>query len=147
MRFLALPGERQPAYTASKYVVISGSPSLAEVLRSTLKRLEQNEDLASDDPALNELKGTILRAITELEVGKTPRPAAQQRILWITPRSRPVETAGPRVPETAAPEIETEEGENELEKAAEKPLAAVGVEDEIAEQEPHARVAVGPHSS
>jgi hypothetical protein len=72
-------------------VVFPGSPSLVEVLRSTLKRLEQNEDLAADDPALAELKGSILRTITELEVGKTPKSSAQQRILWITPRPRAVE--------------------------------------------------------
>jgi hypothetical protein len=74
------------------------SPSLIEVLRSTLERLEQHEDLASDDPALAELKGFILRTITELEVTKTPLSPAplaparhQQRILWIAPRVRPVE--------------------------------------------------------
>ena len=84
--------------------MIPASPSLIEVLRSTLKRLEQHEDLASDDPALAELKGSILRTITELEVTKTPVSSAplsppsplspskhQQRILWIAPRVRPVE--------------------------------------------------------
>jgi hypothetical protein len=83
--------------------MIPPSPSLIEVLRSTLNRLEQHEDLASDDPALAELKGSILRTITELEVTKTPVSTAplspgplspakhQQRILWIAPRVRPVE--------------------------------------------------------
>lgn len=131
--------------------MIPGSPSLAEVLRSTLKRLEQNEDLASDDPALNELKGTILRAITELEVGKTPKPAAQQRILWITPRQRPVEAAEPHAIaephalETAAREIAMAEIESEAEEPAEKPLAAA-VEAEIAEPEPHAHIVASPRS-
>jgi esterase/lipase superfamily enzyme len=94
-----------------RYVVTPGSPSLAEVLRSTLKRLEQNEDLASDDPALNELKGTILRAITELEVGKTPRPSAQQRILWITPRPHQVEMARIEVAQVNVAETEVAQAE------------------------------------
>jgi hypothetical protein len=72
-------------------VVLPGSSSLVEVLRSTLKQLEQNEDLASDDPALAELKGSIVRAITELEIGKTPKFPIQQRILWITPKPRTVQ--------------------------------------------------------
>jgi hypothetical protein len=78
--------------------MIPASPSLVEVLRSTLSRLEQHEDLASDDPALAELKGSILRTITELEVTKAPISTAplspsrhQQRILWIAPRVRPAE--------------------------------------------------------
>jgi hypothetical protein len=73
--------------------MIPASPSLIEVLRSTLTRLEQHEDLASDDPALAELKGSILRTITELEVTKTPLTSSkpQQRILWIAPRVRPAE--------------------------------------------------------
>jgi hypothetical protein len=83
--------------------MISASPSLIEVLRSTLNRLEQHEDLASDDPALAELKGSILRTITELEVTKAPvstaplspspllPPKHQQRILWIAPRVRPAQ--------------------------------------------------------
>jgi hypothetical protein len=73
--------------------MIPASPSLIEVLRSTLRRLEQHEDLASDDPALAELKGYILRTITELEVTKTPLSPSkpQQRILWIAPRVRPAE--------------------------------------------------------
>jgi hypothetical protein len=83
---------------ASKKTMTPASPSLIEVLRSTLQRLEQHEDLASDDPALAELKGSILRTIAELEVTKAPLSTAplspakhQQRILWIAPRVRPAE--------------------------------------------------------
>ncbi len=72
-------------------MVFPSSSNLVEVLRSTLKQLEHNEDLASDDPALAELKGSILRAITELEIGKTPKSHVQQRILWITPKPRAVQ--------------------------------------------------------
>jgi hypothetical protein len=56
-------------------------------LRSTLKRLQRSEDLAPDDPALTELKGSILSNITELEVAKTPnRLATPTKILWIAPK-------------------------------------------------------------
>jgi hypothetical protein len=72
-------------------VEFPGSSSLIEVLRSTLRQLEHNEDLASDDPALAELKGSILRAITELEIGKVPKSQVQQRILWITPKPRTIQ--------------------------------------------------------
>ena len=66
------------------------SPKLVNVLRSTLKGLEKSEELAADDPALTELKGSILSSITELEVAKAPdppvapKPAAPKRILWIS---------------------------------------------------------------
>ena len=79
-----------------------GSSSLVEVLRSTLKQLEQNEDLASDDPALAELRASILRTIAEIEVGKTPKSPTQQRILWITPKPRAVQLE----PEVHSPEPE-----------------------------------------
>ncbi len=72
-------------------MVFPASSTLVEVLRSTLKQLEKNEDLAADDPALAELKGSILRTIAELEVGKAPKFPAQQRILWITPKPRTVQ--------------------------------------------------------
>jgi hypothetical protein len=61
------------------------SPQLVKVLRSALKRLESSERLASDDPALNELKGSLLSSITELEVAKTPKPPT--RILLISKRA------------------------------------------------------------
>lgn len=42
-------------------------PSLADVLRSTLKRLEHNEELAPNDPHLAELRRSLLRTIAEIE--------------------------------------------------------------------------------
>jgi hypothetical protein len=70
-------------------VVTPASPSLIEVLRSTLNRLEQSEEISSNDPAMAELRGSILRTIAELEVVRIRRPALpQQRILWITPKVR-----------------------------------------------------------
>jgi hypothetical protein len=66
------------------------SPSVVEVLRSTLKRIETTEELASDDPALTGLKESVLSKIIELEVAKTPKPqGAPHRILWISPKVRP----------------------------------------------------------
>jgi hypothetical protein len=46
-------------------------PSLIDVLRSTFKQLEQTIELRPDDPALRELKRSILTAIAELEVRKS----------------------------------------------------------------------------
>ncbi|HTX40609.1 MAG TPA: hypothetical protein VMD25_02180 [Acidobacteriaceae bacterium] len=42
-------------------------PSLADVLRSTLRRLEHNEELAPNDPRLIELRRSLLRTIAEIE--------------------------------------------------------------------------------
>lgn len=81
------------------------SPSVVEVLRSTLKRLETTEELASDDPALAGLKESVLSKITELEVARTPKPqGAPQRILWIAPKVRSEEkaAAAPKGPEAAS---------------------------------------------
>jgi hypothetical protein len=44
------------------------SSKVIAVLRSTLKQLEQPEDLATDDRALGELKNSIARTIAELEL-------------------------------------------------------------------------------
>ncbi len=64
------------------------SPNLVNVLRSTLEHLKKSEELASDDPALAQLKGSLLSNITELEVAKTAKAAAgPKRILWISPKA------------------------------------------------------------
>jgi hypothetical protein len=47
------------------------SPTLIDLLRSTLRRLEENSELDPADPQLRELKGSILRSIAELEIQKT----------------------------------------------------------------------------
>ena len=77
-------------------MVTPASPSLIEVLRSTLNRLEQSEEISSNDPAMAELRGSILRTIAELEVVRIRKPALpQQRILWITPKVRTESEAAP----------------------------------------------------
>jgi hypothetical protein len=52
------------------------SPNLTELLRSTLRRLEQSERLSPDDPALREIKNAILRSIAELELARDQAPYA-----------------------------------------------------------------------
>jgi hypothetical protein len=49
-----------------------------EVLRTTLKQLEQTEHLAADDRALGELKSSIARTIAELEL-RSDHPLADPR--------------------------------------------------------------------
>jgi len=45
--------------------------SLADILRSTLQKLEQTPDFRQEDPAVIELKRHIVRAIAELEISKS----------------------------------------------------------------------------
>lgn len=45
----------------------ASNPRLVSLLRSTLEHLERAEGLRHDDPALVEIKTSILRAIAELE--------------------------------------------------------------------------------
>lgn len=52
--------------------------SLAEVLSSTLKDIERREALRPDDPALTELRHSVLRLLTELEVLKSESRASNQ---------------------------------------------------------------------
>ncbi|HEY1767598.1 MAG TPA: hypothetical protein VGG26_08080 [Terracidiphilus sp.] len=83
--------DRTPRLCIVTSVVPPTSPSVADVVRSTLESLESTEELASDDPALTELKESIVSNITELEVGKIPKApvpekSLPQRILWIRPR-------------------------------------------------------------
>lgn len=49
---------------------------LVRLLRSTLNRLEKTEGLRHDDPALLEIKGSILRSIAELEIHRDSTPRA-----------------------------------------------------------------------
>jgi hypothetical protein len=44
------------------------NPILVEALRSTFQRLEQSEDLAPNDPALREIKNSILRTMANREI-------------------------------------------------------------------------------
>ncbi len=41
---------------------------LIDILRATLRRSEQTQHISPDDPALRELKHSILRTIAELEI-------------------------------------------------------------------------------
>lgn len=43
-------------------------PILVEALRSTFKRLEESEEAKPNDPALREIKSSILRAMANREV-------------------------------------------------------------------------------
>lgn len=47
------------------------SNQLAEVLRETIRRVEQGTDVSPDDPALLELKRIILLRIAALELEET----------------------------------------------------------------------------
>lgn len=46
------------------------TPTLVDLLGSTLRRLEQLEGLGANDPALQEVKNSILRSIAELELSR-----------------------------------------------------------------------------
>lgn len=51
-------------------------PTLVDVLRSTLRHLEETEELRPDDPALLEIKSSIVRAIADLEISRQQPYAA-----------------------------------------------------------------------
>jgi len=46
------------------------SPTIIDLLRSTLERLEADKDLDASDPQLQDLKSSILLAIAEMEMKK-----------------------------------------------------------------------------
>lgn len=65
--------------------------NLKNILRSTIARLEKEDELGPEDSALAEIKKKVLRGITELEVSKTAQPegaaldapvAEAERVLW-----------------------------------------------------------------
>jgi hypothetical protein len=43
---------------------------LIDLLRSTLRQIEREQEISPDEQAMRELKASILRAITELELMK-----------------------------------------------------------------------------
>jgi hypothetical protein len=55
---------------------IPSPPTLIDLLRSTLKQMERDEEFSSDDPAALELKASLLRAIAELELRKADKISA-----------------------------------------------------------------------
>lgn len=52
------------------------SPTLIGVLQTTLRQLEQTEEIKSDDAALLELKRSIALVMAELEVAKAAKRAS-----------------------------------------------------------------------
>lgn len=111
--------------------------SLAEILRSTLQKLEETEDFRQDDTAVIELKKHIVRAIGELEITKAahseeatkraeersrieaPPPAAEADIVAAVAMNTTY--AESPVPSTIAPETVVTEPPTE---AVELPLLA-----------------------
>lgn len=51
-------------------------PILVEVLRSTFRRLEETEELEPNDPALREIKSSILRTMANREADSIKDSAA-----------------------------------------------------------------------
>jgi hypothetical protein len=80
---------------------------IVNVLRNTLRRLEEGGAFTREDPALIHLKRRLILAIAELEVQKT-RPAVSGREKPASRRTRPTLVLRLREPEQAdpAPELE-----------------------------------------
>jgi hypothetical protein len=53
---------------------MDSSRAHAEVLRDTIRRIEQNTDLSPDDPDLRELKRILLQKITAIELEDAQSP-------------------------------------------------------------------------
>lgn len=51
---------------------MKASDRLFEVLRLTIIQVEQGTDLRPDDPAIAELKSSIMRTVAELEMRSSP---------------------------------------------------------------------------
>ena len=51
-------------------------PILVEALRSTFQRLEESEELPPNDPALREIKNSILRAMANRDLESSQDKAA-----------------------------------------------------------------------
>lgn len=64
---------------ADEHLLIHGpfTRSVADILRSTLLRLEQTPEFRQDDPAVIELKRHIVRSIAELEIAKSAHADAE----------------------------------------------------------------------
>jgi hypothetical protein len=50
------------------------SPSIIEILRSTLTRLEKDSNFRQDDPAVVQLKRHVIQSLAEFESQKNDRP-------------------------------------------------------------------------
>lgn len=65
------------------------APNLVEMLRSTLRKLQESIDLDPHDPALQHLKSALLRDLAELEMSRAhPRPTRVVQIMS-TPQLSP----------------------------------------------------------
>lgn len=77
VRKAILVTRRQPALAfrnhLSQEIVVhqSHTPDLIDLLRQTLKQLEETQDLLPDDPTLVELKRSLVSAIAELRVARS----------------------------------------------------------------------------
>jgi hypothetical protein len=55
------------------------SRNIIEILRSTLRRLEQDTEFPQDDPAVAQLKRHILQSLAELESQKAPQTGLESQ--------------------------------------------------------------------
>lgn len=66
----------------------TGRPrTLVEILSTTLQELEQSEELRGEDPAINELKRSLVRAVAEILIlrsGSTVKPSGASVLLPAT---------------------------------------------------------------
>lgn len=63
-----------PPWRIIRLEVMEISHRVVELLRSTIVQVEQTEDLRPDDPAIVELKSSIVRSVAELEMAKLQKP-------------------------------------------------------------------------
>lgn len=57
----------------------SYSRNIIEILRSTLRHLEQDTDFHQDDPAVVQLKRHILQSLAEFESQKSSQPSLESK--------------------------------------------------------------------
>ena len=71
------------------------APNLVEMLRSTLRKLQESIDLDPHDPALRGLKSALLRDLAELEMSRShPRPIRVVQIMSAPQHSPQTHTRG-----------------------------------------------------
>jgi hypothetical protein len=57
------------------FEMVSASFTLMEILRATLAEVERSSEVRKDDPAFQELKGSLVRAMAELSILRDPAMA------------------------------------------------------------------------
>lgn len=70
------------------------SQSLIELLRSTLRKIEQSAEVGSEDHSLQELKRSILLTIADMELPRVPRLLVLK--LRAAPRQTDLPPDGPK---------------------------------------------------